>query len=60
MLPVKNIFDELIKSTLLTISLFSLFDITVEGYQYYHGIMVSITLLLFISYTLYKYFHQHY
>lgn len=50
----KNIFDELIKSTLITLSLFSLFDMIMQGYHFYHSIVIGTIILSFISYTFYK------
>ena len=58
MLTVKNRFDELIKSTLLTLSLFTLFDITFQGYHHYHIIFISGIVVSFLTYSLYKHFHQ--
>lgn len=60
MLYGKSTFDELIKSTLVTLSLFTLFDILIQGYLNYHSLFISGVILGLISFTLYKRFQQHF
>lgn len=60
MFPGKNFFDQLIKSTLMTLSLSTLFDMMSQGYLTYHNIFICIIVLGFVTHVLYKYYQQNY
>lgn len=44
----KTIVSEVMKSTLITLALFTLFDIAVQGYNNYHNWIISFYIVLFI------------